>query len=138
MITKMLFISLLFSAKIFLAAEMEEEMNLPVMAAIHENKSLAEIRSLIKSKASVHEKCEQGFSALMLAAKNSRSKVVRLLLENDADANATNQNGHSALCFATDPEVQAALEERCKILEEIDPIEEALILLFNLLMDYSH
>ncbi len=47
-ITKLLFISLFFSAKMSPAAEMKEEENLPIGTAICENKTLEEIRSLVK------------------------------------------------------------------------------------------
>ncbi len=112
MTTKVLFISLLFSAKIFLAAEMEVPQSLSIMAAIYENKTLEEIKSLVENKANVDEKREQdGYSALMYATQKDRLDLVKFLLENNAKVNATDQEGHSAFCFAKNSEIEAALKE---------------------------
>ena len=108
-ITKILFISLLFSAKIFSAAAIEEER--PLTDAIRDNKSLEEIGSLVENNASVDEKSRNGHSALMIAAVENKLDVLRFLLEKGARVNEKTSDGHSALCFARNGEVKAVLRE---------------------------
>ena len=110
-ITKVLFISLLFSAKISPAAEMEEERDLPITAALYANKTLEKIRSLVEKNASVDEKNRHGDSVLILATHENRVDVVRFLLENKANVNGKTRDGCSALCLAMNLEVQAVLEK---------------------------
>ncbi len=109
-IIKILFILLLFSAKIFLAAEMEEEQDPPLMDAIGTNKSFEKIKSLVEKNANVDECKANGFSALMLATGKDRRDVVEFLVDHKANVNKTNNCGHSALCLAN-LEIQAVLEK---------------------------
>ncbi len=110
-ITKVLFISLLFSAKIFPATEMDEAEHPPLIVAIFENKTVEEIKSLVKNNASVSEKCIHGFSALMAAAEDGRLDVVRFLLEKNVNVNEKTTDGYSALHFARNQKIRAVLEE---------------------------
>ncbi len=134
MTTKVLFISLLFSAKIFLAAEMEVP-SLSIIPAICENKTLEEIKLLVESKANVDEEREQdGYSALMLATQKNRPDLVKFLLEQKAKVNATDQEGHSAFCFAINSEIKAALKESGAVdLHPVNNDPELYILSFSLI-----
>ncbi len=74
-ITKMLFISLIFSAKISSAAEMKKAEEIPLITAICTKKTLEEIKFLIENDANVNEKSDQGYSALTLASDMGRLDV---------------------------------------------------------------
>ena len=114
-IIKILFISLLFSAKIAPAAEMEERQNTPLINAIQQNKSLKDIKSLVESKANVNAKTGSGnITPLMYASACKRLDVVNFLLEEDANVNDTTNCGHTAWCVAkniANPEIMAVLEK---------------------------
>ena len=105
-ITIILFISLLFSAKISPAAEMEDS---PLIRAIKSNESTEHIQSLIKEKANVNEKCPHGNTILMLVSQAGRADLVQLLIDENADVNEGPGNC-SALCVAEqNSEVQKIL-----------------------------
>ncbi len=111
-ITKVLFISLLFSAKIFPAAEMDEAEYPPLIIAIFENKALEKIKLLVENNANVNEKCILcDISALIAATKKDRPDLVKFLLEKNANVNEKDSKDHSALCFAKNRKIQEILEE---------------------------
>ena len=55
---------------------------------------------LIKKKADIEAKDNEGNTALMMAATKENIKVVELLLGNGADLNARNNSGNTALALA--------------------------------------
>ena len=110
-IVTVLFIPLLFSAKISPAAAMEEAQDLPMLSAIHENKPLEHVKSLIENNADVNEKNKEGYTALMLATEKNKLNIVSLLLEKNADVNERIPGGHSAWSLAANQEIRAVLEE---------------------------
>lgn len=111
-IIKILFISLLFSTKIFLAAEMEEAQDPPLMDAIHAEESLKKIRSLIDNNgADVSGRDRHNQTPLMVAACNEQLDVVNYLLEQNANPHEETLDGCSVFCFAANPEIQAVLEK---------------------------
>ncbi len=99
-VIKVLFLSLLFSAKIAPASEMEEVEATPLIKAILQNKPLEYIKSLVKNNADVNEKDKKDYSALMYASKNKRIDIINFLLEENADANNISNDGHTVLCFS--------------------------------------
>ena len=111
MTTKVLFISLLFSAKIFLAAEMEEPQHLLIMTGLRENKNREYFESLLKNGTNPREKDENGVSALITAINNGRSDVVELLLNAITNLNETDQKVDGFFkADGTEEETQSSFE----------------------------
>ena len=96
-IIKILFISLLFSAKIFPAAEIEEEQDLQLTNAILAGESLEKIRRLVEENANVNETSERDNPALLIATSMHRKDIVKFLLEKNASVNQSNPKGHLEL-----------------------------------------
>lgn len=121
-ITKVLFILLLFSAKISPAAEeakMYIDFGLLVHLAIHNGKKLREIESLLVNNGNVNAQCPCGKSPLMLAAINGRKDVFALLLKYNANPWLRDPNGYSAFCY-TEKDMLEPLEEE----DMLEPLEE--------------
>ena len=77
----------------------------PLGAACDNAQELVEIATtLVAAKANVGAKDSNGNSALHLAARRGHVAVVKLLLENNANANATNNCKQTPMMLAAKPE----------------------------------
>jgi len=76
----------------------EEKNQLLINAARNGQKDVVEL--LVKARADVNAKSNNGRSALMHAAWNGHKNVIELLLNVGADVNAKSNNGWSALMSA--------------------------------------
>ncbi len=95
---KVLFISLLFAAKISLAAEMNNAEG-PLIRAIAEGKPFDEIKSLVENKADVNKKDDAGWPALLWAIGAERHDYGLSEFLINAGANVGEGPGNcSALC----------------------------------------
>jgi ankyrin repeat protein len=64
------------------------------------NNKLPEVREALAKGADVNARDENGSAAIMLAAFDGHTEIVRLLLEHGADVNALDSSGRTALMYA--------------------------------------
>ena len=74
--------------------------------------SLEKMKLLLDHGAYINETDENGWTALMFAAKKSNLNGVKLLLDRGADVNATNNLGKTAFSLASHPEIVALISEK--------------------------
>ena len=79
-----------------------------------------EIKKEYMSESEINRKNEEGWTALMLAARNSSTyssnETVKLLLDNGADVNLKNNRGLSALMLAVENSKKNSSSEIVKLL----------------------
>ncbi|EKX53848.1 hypothetical protein GUITHDRAFT_57314, partial [Guillardia theta CCMP2712] len=67
---------------------------------IRHNK-VAEVEDLVQSGFPLDRRDAHGNTPLMVASQNGHKRLVKMILRNGADPNATNHQGNTALHFAT-------------------------------------
>jgi len=71
----------------------------PLMHAIHTNK-LQSVEALVQAGADVNRSCCRGLTPLILAAGNGQDEIVRILLQNGANAMHRGDDGRTAFDVA--------------------------------------
>ena len=73
--------------------------NQDIFEYIYEN-DIKSVENYINSGHDLNIKNEYGYTALILASKNNKIEIAKLLLSASADINKQNNNGYTALIFA--------------------------------------
>ena len=102
--TKNCFIALLMLA-LFASCQstrVQKDAKTEALVTAAQKNNVAEARRLIRKKANVNAKVNDGDTALMFAAGFNSVEVAKLLLAAGADVSAKDNDGNTALMIATD------------------------------------